>query len=867
MKIFLVISLFLIRIIAFSQIIEHFDDGDFTRNPVWQGDVGYFEINAENQLQSRGPQLASQIFSLSTANTLASNVSWSFFVRLNFDPTTTNYPRIYLVSNNADLTESLNGYFIQIGETGSTDGIHLYQQNGTSTSRIITGSPKARTSTSIFSARIKVTRDTGGNWQVFSDVSGGENFILEGEVNDITHNATNFFGVYCRYATASRYNQFIFDDFVVEDLIPDTIPPSLVSVKTVSANAFDLTFSEAIDSVSALQTFAYTLSGGFGSPISVQSTAENNVYRLLFANNLPSGNYSLQVNMVADLNGNIIFPNSNLDFLFIKPHAIQPGDIVINEIFANPTGNQNIPAEEFVELWNTTDEYLITEGWKYFDQTSIATFGLDTIAPNQYLILCARADTSLFKPFGKTIGLSPWPSLNNDGDVITLTDSANIVIDQVAYLQSWYKDDTKDGGGFSLELIDPENICSGIQNWQASIDDAGATPGRENSVYRSQLSNSNPELVRYTLQDSITIVLEFSKALDSLSAVQSASYSLNNNAMDLRAIVAVQPAFTTVILTLATPIARGIDYTLTLNNLSDCAGNRIDESTVDLFLAEKIGAGDILISEILFNPKPDGVDFVEIYNNSNTVRDLRDLQIAHLNSSGILANIKAISADQMIIQPGTYWVLTTNSLNIQNNYDVRYPQRIIELESLPAYNNDRGTVFLLNDTIQIDRFDYTENMHTVVVRDIDGISLERISFTKDANAPGNFRSAAASVGFATPTYKNSQETTSGDEFVILSSQTFSPDGDGYEDLLTLNYQLNTQASLATVQVFNDKGRLIRKLIQNQTVSTVGSLVWDGLNDGGQRQKIGIYVVVFDVFYLDGKRKSFKNTCVLAGPLN
>ena len=58
---------------------------------------------------------------------------------------------------------------------------------------------------------------------------------------------------------------------------------------------------------------------------------------------------------------------------------------------------------------------------------------------------------------------------------------------------------------------------------------------------------------------------------------------------------------------------------------------------------------DIIINEILFNPKEDGVDYVEIYNNSNSFLDLSKLRIANFFEFGgavkLLRIVKLITAE------------------------------------------------------------------------------------------------------------------------------------------------------------------------------------------------------------------------------
>ncbi|WP_424059511.1 hypothetical protein, partial [Pedobacter sp.] len=67
----------------------------------------------------------------------------------------------------------------------------------------------------------------------------------------------------------------------------------------------------------------------------------------------------------------------------------------------------------------------------------------------------------------------------------------------------------------------------------------------------------------------------------------------------------------------------------------------------------------MLISEILFNPRSGGVDFVEIYNNSNHEIDSKELQLANAKAAGAPASIKNVSSAKLMIAPGSYWVITT----------------------------------------------------------------------------------------------------------------------------------------------------------------------------------------------------------------
>ncbi|MFI5221499.1 MAG: hypothetical protein ACHQK8_04165, partial [Bacteroidia bacterium] len=167
-----------------AQVEEHFSDGDFTFNPAWYGDDSLFAVNSNFQLQSKGTSGTSKDISLSTPGKFLDSTEWQCWVKLNLNPSTQNFSRFYLASDQHDLKGNLNGYFVQFGgSTGNTDSISLYKQKGNVKTRIIAGRPGTvgRTTNSI---RIKVLRDSIGNWKLFSDTLGGNNFVLEGSCFD-----------------------------------------------------------------------------------------------------------------------------------------------------------------------------------------------------------------------------------------------------------------------------------------------------------------------------------------------------------------------------------------------------------------------------------------------------------------------------------------------------------------------------------------------------------------------------------------------------------------------------------------------------------------------------------------------------------
>ena len=93
----------------------------------------------------------------------------------------------------------------------------------------------------------------------------------------------------------------------------------------------------------------------------------------------------------------------------------------------------------------------------------------------------------------------------------------------------------------------------------------------------------------------------------------------------------------------------------------------------------------------------------------------------------------------------------------------------------------------------LDLFDYQEDFHSPLIDDKNGVSLERIDFDAKTNDFNNLHSAATGVGYATPAYQNSTFLVNdilGDDLLELPTETVSPDGDGYEDFLLINYNVD-----------------------------------------------------------------------------
>lgn len=1141
LKISLTILLFFICNLTFNQVFDDFSDGNFIADPEWKGDTSQFKITNSSaippemkpSIQLDGDDADTTFLYLE--NTLIYNTEWRFWIKLSFNTSANNFARVYLVSDQSNLEDPLNGYFVQIG--GLADSIGLYKQTGLEFEKII-NSTIAYTGNSTNALRIKVTRDLEGNWNLYSDINGGYSFELEGVTFDNSFLTTQFFGIFCKY-TSSNSSKFYFDDFYVNEIIVDTIPPQITNIEIISSTNIDLYFNETVEVNSAQEISNYFIDNGIGNPQSVLRDQQNySLVHLEFQESMfPEFYYNLNISNVTDLAGNIMITEIH-PIVIEEIHLINPYEIVINEIMAdiNPIPF-NLPEADYLELYNATNQLINLENCTIKPKSSSdpISFPSVNIEPDSFLIITHTSDVELFNQYGSVIGLSGF-SLNNEGEVILRNQQGNL-IHVVTYNEEWYQDETKQEGGWSIELMDPMKPCYGKENWKASVNENGGSPGMRNSVFDTLLTV--PEIVQVQLLTEQTIQIEFSHCMDSLPLTNILTYEVDNGIGFPESILLDELYFNFVILEFEDTFQENINYQLAiLDTLIDCAGSYIeinsiytfvlpkkggpfdivineimadpdppiglleyeyielyntsssylrmnawklvigtnekqlpdmiiepeeyiiitDDEAVDLFgmlsrsigfpslgltnsgtslklideqgvlissvnysenwymdsekedggwsleqidplnpcpgkenwmasrderggspgiinsvdavnqvapglqkvipinsnmielyfnqlmdpvnltdlnnyeinsgignpvqvtpdpydekkvilhianelfyrtiytisisqeissciglpvpinyqmdfgLAEQGEKGDIVINEVLFNPIDNGVDFVEIYNNSDKIIDLSDLRLGTIEVNQFSPNdtsYKTVSAENQLFLSENFMVLSKDGKTVIDQYFTNYPENFKDMSSFPAYSNEDGVVLLAGYNHEtIDVFSYHENMHHPLLNSIEGVSLERLSYNRPSYDYTNWHSASSEVGFATPGYKNSQhiDDQEVEDEVSVDPEIFSPDNDGYNDVLNINYKFDSPGYTANITIFDSQGRLTKSLVRSSILGTEGTYSWDGTTEDNQKAMIGIYIVYFEAFDVSGNIKKYKKSAVLGGKL-
>jgi hypothetical protein len=545
-------------------------------------------------------------------------------------------------------------------------------------------------------------------------------------------------------------------------------------------------------------------------------------------------------------------------------------DVVIDEVMADPSPTVSLPNNEWVELRNTAPNSINLQGWKIGDASGLSgNMPVYILKPDSFVIVCSSGSLAAMSAFGPCIAVTSFPSLDNDADQIILRAANGKTIHAVAYNTSWYRNELKKDGGWTLEMIDPHLPCMSDDNWQASSDVKGGTPGKKNSVDGINHDEHAPQL-KYTYAiDSISLRAVFDEPLDSLKAATAANYTVSNG-LTVRAANCISPLFREVQLAMNTALVHDSVYYLTANNITDCSGNAIGmQNTVKAGFASIPEQSDVVINEILFDPRSSAYDYIEIFNRSKKIIDASRLFLANRNSSNAISSIRQISTTPFYLFPSEYIVVTENLESLELNYLVKDADAVVVIASLPSFPDDAGDAVLINASGQIlDELAYKKNWQFKLIQDPEGVALERIDPEKNSGDSANWHSASSTAGYGTPGYLNSQyrNTEISNTGISIEPKIFSPDNDGRDDVLSIRYKTDQPGYVVNVIVYDIQGRPVKRLVRNAILGVEGYWNWDGLDEENQRLPIGPYIIYTELFNLQGKKEFDKQVVILARPL-
>ncbi len=150
-------------------------------------------------------------------------------------------------------------------------------------------------------------------------------------------------------------------------------------------------------------------------------------------------------------------------------------DVVFNEILYHPMSRDD--QDQYVELYNSGTASVDLSNWKVEGVGLIFPPG-SSIASGAYLVIAGNPDrikTAYGLPASAVLATAWTGSLRHGGERLTLVDQNGNVADTIHYYDGGDWSLWPDGGGSSLERIDPLAESDVAASWDASDDSAKAT--------------------------------------------------------------------------------------------------------------------------------------------------------------------------------------------------------------------------------------------------------------------------------------------------------------------------------------------------------------------------------------------------------
>ena len=544
-----------------------------------------------------------------------------------------------------------------------------------------------------------------------------------------------------------------------------------------------------------------------------------------------------------------------------EEEMIGEGDIVITEIMAKPNPAVGLPEVEWIEIYNNRDEAVNLGKCKIETPAKIGTLGEYVLEAHDYAVLCSyNAAVEMSVISQKICIVESMPALNNDGNTLTLKNRQNHTISFVEYSSDWYDSEAfKGDGGWSLERIDPNNPLSNANTWGPSIDPRGGTPAEKNSIAEELPDVMIPRIIGVGVENEKLVHIYFNKPMRGEIVELEKNIEISGNS--LKSFGWVEPKREILELSLNEALDSTHRIELTFTNFVCISDWNMADTTITLALPQQARYMDLVLNELMPYVNEGQSKFIEIYNNSEFYIDLKGLMLSNRDEGGMLKNSKIIVSDSRIVAPHTFIVVTTDTAMLKCSWGVNYESLYINM-TLPSMAAKEGKLVLTDRSGRvIDEVHYSNAWHHPTLKDLHNVSLERIDPMGNTQEAENWQSASSAVGYNTAGWENSQyfedSESESDKSFWLDTNIFSPNNDGYEDWLIINYQLPQSGYTATIDIYTRHGAHVCKMADNRLIDTEGQITWDGTTKDGAMIPAGLYVIMVQATNEDGDKIEIK----------
>jgi hypothetical protein len=644
--------------------------------------------------------------------------------------------------------------------------------------------------------------------------------------------------------------------------VPDIVKPYVCEAVCIDPYSIQFTFSETVDFSGSDPEEMFDINPG-DMHINLAHPFFSNNQILYLTESLNQGRiYQIRIRRIPDCEGNLIADTTILIGIGLEPRF---NELLMTELLVDEFPSIGLPESEYIEILNNSGKLLDLRSTYIFTNSKIYNLPAGQLFPGTYYLLIPESKAEIFSSYSHVIQMQRFPKLNNEGKMLSLYNRHSGLIFTMHYTMDWYKDHMKANGGYSLEMIDVKNPCGGISNWTSSTADIGGTPGKINSINVDNPDLSGPEIISAQAFNADTITIQFNEQLhvdcfedlqvfvDHINMRNKWSYdTLLLNRIDIESPYILKSE---------------MQYAVRISGIEDCAGNhrKNEENPIIIYLPQEAGGGDIVINEILFNPKPGGVDWIEIYNVSEKLIDLKNWYLLHEKSQPTQM-IFPISGEHYIVEPYSFLVITKSVEKVVADFPHANKKYMLEMSDFPTLPDSKGFISLwTKNEEKMDEVSYHEDLHNLFLKNNEGVSLERVSPFLLSSEPRNWQSSSSESGYGTPTLRNSQYRVDNETRleIVLSPLIFSPDQDGVDDYLDIQVNNLKPGFLANILIFDINGVSIKNLSQGYLMGTMNRIMWDGITDSGSFTRPGYYILLLELYHPDGDYSVHKQKFVVA----
>lgn len=462
---------FLLPFCALGQLVEPFNHLHIAHTYAWQGDTDRFK--PEDGFLRLFDADVSRTASVHLYGAVLEENEWSFRIKSGYKTTHYNYMRVYLWCSSPLLAEEHTGYFVELKDKT----ISLCRALGADRKQVLI-SKSISNLEAAFDIHFRVLTDHE-TITLYARSDGKTEWTEIGRSSYEQEHTPGYFILFAQYTKEHAKDKY-FGPVQIRSFSFSAAPSPeeeedtalvLPFLKQEDAFTLLLSFSRPVNPVYA--SFQLSLLGEpeqifwsddekhirlvWRTPM-VVGESYTLTYQELFDENMKSHNASLPSFVAQFESGNQSIPEP------VVPEY-KPGDVLINEVMADPKGVAGLPETEYVELHNRTRRDISLAGWVFIYGTKATE--LEAVLPaGGYAVLFRAGREIIVDQGGVSLPLASFPAaLANTGKLLQLKSPDDTVIDEIAY--------PKAKPGYSWERID--------EGWKLSADVRGGTPGSVNS--------------------------------------------------------------------------------------------------------------------------------------------------------------------------------------------------------------------------------------------------------------------------------------------------------------------------------------------------------------------------------------------------